>query len=670
MILDPLHPWSRRHAAAAVAALVAATWTMTLTSAPCRAQSPTPAPPAPAPAAVALPVAATPSDQPAALASVDRAASGTIDLGRVPPAARAAAIAWQDAIGRKPRLVSLRAPADDAALPHLEVLRARLRMLGDKTFSNREWFNWWNRQAETATDLAAALAGPAYEPWRADLSAWAALARDKASNQDVYLAAIEAERDAIEERIEGLLDAPTEPKRAELPALVGRDAPTAFERRQVELEELEHRLEQQRTKRLAAQAEIKLLAQQLKSSAQLRAALQRDVELARREHALCADAGQRQGPLQPIFLGLAAAAAVKASKIEAEYESEADRSRSYTVESSLLDSQLGYRKDRIAALEASIASVSSVSSFLRAAWRTVADWAVRDAWRILLALLLIASLTRLALRVVGRALAAWIRRAEGDPDDSSDDDTRALTIAAVVSGVARPAIWVIGALLALEAMGINTGPLLGSAAILGLAVSFGSQNLVRDVVNGFFILMEHQYAVGEVVDIGGKIGEVERISIRSTWIRQSNGDLHVIPNGAITLVSNLTRDWSRAIVEVGVAYDSDIDTVRAISERVGAELFADPAWSERLAEAPSWVGVIALADSAVVHRIWAKVKAGDQWAVQRELNRRLKLAFDAEGIEIPFPQRVVWQRSPTDPAQGAVAADPASNAKAGIEPAA
>ena len=420
---------------------------------------------------------------------------------------------------------------------------------------------------------------------------------------------------------------------------------SAFERRRLEFEELEHRLEQQRTKRLAALAEIKLLQLQLRSSAQLRSALERDVELAHRELALCTEAANRPTPWQGVFRVLKAAAAVKAPRIEAEFESESDRSRGYTVEASLLDSQLGYRKERMDAIEASIESVTSVSSFLRAVWRTCANWAVRDAWRILLSLLAIALVTRFALHVVGRALAAWIQRAEGDPDDASDDDTRALTIVAVVSGVARPAIWGIAALVALEALGINTGPLLGSVAILGLAVSFGSQNLVRDVVNGFFILMEHQYAVGEVVDIGGKVGAVERISIRSTWIRQSNGDLHVIPNGAITLVSNLTRDWSRAIVEVGVAYDSDIDTVRQISERVGAELFADPDWADRLAEAPTWVGVIALADSAVVHRVWAKVKAGDQWAVQRELNRRLKLAFDAEGVEIPFPQRVVWQRT-------------------------
>ena len=629
----------------------------------------------PAPSAD-LPVAASPTVQGAATTVGAAAAPGTsllvgaaalaafqIDLSQVPAGAVDAANAWQESLRRKPRLVSLQAPADAAALPHLEVLRARLRLLGDKTFSNREWFSWWTRQAETATALSKAIDGPASQSWRADLESWAALARDKAANQDVYLVAIEAERDALEERIEGLLDAPADAKRPDPPSSVGRDAPSAFERRQLELEELEHRLEQQRTKRVASQAEIKLLQQQLKSSSQLRAALQRDVDLARRELELCTAAAGRATPWQGVFGALMAASAVKAPRIEAEFESESDRSRAYTVESSLLNSQLGYRKERIAALEASIDEVSSVRSFLRAAWRTCADWAVRDAWRIVLALLAIALLTHLALRVVGRALAAWIKRAEGDPDDTSDDDTRALTIAAVISGVAKPSIWVIAALLALEAMGINTGPLLGSAAILGLAVSFGSQNLVRDVVNGFFILMEHQYAVGEVVDIGGKIGAVERISIRSTWIRQSNGDLHVIPNGAITLVSNLTRDWSRAIVEVGVAYDSDIDTVRQISERVGAELFADPVWSDRVAEAPSWVGVIALADSAVVHRIWAKVKAGDQWAVQRELNRRLKLAFDAEGIEIPFPQRVVWQRAVGDGASATGA-----NAK-GVAPA-
>ncbi|MBT3223724.1 MAG: mechanosensitive ion channel family protein, partial [Proteobacteria bacterium] len=209
--------------------------------------------------------------------------------------------------------------------------------------------------------------------------------------------------------------------------------------------------------------------------------------------------------------------------------------------------------------------------------------------------------------------------------------------------VLRIAIYIVGGLIALEQIGVNTGPILGSVAILGLAISFGSQNLVRDVVNGFFILLENQFAVGDVVTINGKTGTVEKITIRSTWIRAATGDLHVNPNGSITVVSNLTRGWSKATCQIGVAYDADLDLVRDVINKTGQEMYAEEAWSEALEEAPQWIGVVSLGDSAVVVRTQVKCTPGNQWSAERELNLRLKLAFDKAGIEIPFPQTVMHQ---------------------------
>ena len=212
------------------------------------------------------------------------------------------------------------------------------------------------------------------------------------------------------------------------------------------------------------------------------------------------------------------------------------------------------------------------------------------------------------------------------------------------SGVVRIAVYVVAGLVALEQIGVDTGPLLGSVAILGLAVSFGSQNLVRDVVNGLFVLLEDQYSVGDVVEISGKTGTVERITIRSTWIRQFNGDLHAVPNGAITTVTNMTREWARSVVKVGVGYGADLAHVERVCTEVSAAMYADEAWREALLEEPMWGGVLELGDSAVVIQVLVRTGAGEQWGVSRELNRRLKLAFDEADIEIPFPQRVVWNK--------------------------
>jgi small conductance mechanosensitive channel len=628
-------PRTTRYATVTVSLVIGATaWAAAPADAPAAdvAAANAPAAAAPVDAPVAAPAPAAPVDTPAAKPVAT-------DLAALPAAQREAAESWIRAVGATPRLVTLAhdAPADASAA---DALRNRLQVLGDKTFSNREWRAYWERQGKLAGALATQL--PEGTPARADLAAWSKLAAAKVENQDRYLNAIETERDAIEDRLEALLDASGETRKAEAPD--DRDAMTPYERRRAALTDLARRIEQQKQKRLTAVGDRTLIERQIEASDVLATALRRDVELAREERRIASAAGARQVVWAETWRSLASSSATKTDKLDHEAQAESARGRARRVEASLLRSQASYREQRITELEAERDKLDGFGEWMRATRATLVEWATSRAWRILLGLLLIGLAVRLLLRVVDRLLAMWVRRAEGDPDDTSDDDTRALTLANVFSGVTRPAVYGVAALLALETIGVNTGPLLGSVAILGLAVSFGSQNLVRDVVNGFFILLEHQYAVGEFVEIGGKSGTVERITIRSTWIRQGNGDIHVVPNGSITVVSNMTRDWSRAVVHVGVAYDADLARVREVCDEVGRAMKEDDAWKDVLEEAPAWVGVTELADSAVVVRVAGKIRAGQQWAAQRELNQRLKLAFDAAGIEIPFPQRVVWTK--------------------------
>jgi small-conductance mechanosensitive channel len=269
------------------------------------------------------------------------------------------------------------------------------------------------------------------------------------------------------------------------------------------------------------------------------------------------------------------------------------------------------------------------------------EWLSQRAWQAVLSLLLVFLGMKLALRGMRRGVDMVLSRADDNSEVEDEGDLRRNTLADVFSSVAKMAIYVLAGLIALEQIGVNTSPILGSVAILGLAISFGSQNLVRDVVNGFFILLENQFSVGDVISVNGATGTVERITIRSTWIREMNGDLHTVPNGSIAMVSNLTRGWARVTLDIGVGYESNLGQVEQVVNEVGATMYAAEEWKVVLEETPSWIGVTELADSSVTIRCQVKVTSGNQWAVGRELNRRLKLAFDEAGIEIPYPQQVV-----------------------------
>ncbi len=242
---------------------------------------------------------------------------------------------------------------------------------------------------------------------------------------------------------------------------------------------------------------------------------------------------------------------------------------------------------------------------------------------------------------------------------ADDGDDRRLSLAekraATVSGLIKSVGWVVILLLAIfltlnQVVGLNTAPLLAGISILGLAVSFGAQSLVKDFIAGTFILIENQFAVGDIIEAGGKAGVVESMTLRITSLRDLEGTLHIIPNGQITSVSNRTRGWSRSVVDVAIAYDMDVDRAITVVRDVLARLAKDTEWNWKLDGPPEVAGVNELGDNAVAIRVLLKTSPGMQWDVGREFRRRIKNRFDEEGIEIPFPQRTVHVRHHGTPA--------------------
>ena len=216
--------------------------------------------------------------------------------------------------------------------------------------------------------------------------------------------------------------------------------------------------------------------------------------------------------------------------------------------------------------------------------------------------------------------------------------------------VLRFFILVIAALMGLRAVGLDVGPAIAGLGIVGIAVGFGAQHLVKDYLNGALILVENQFSKGDVVRIAGVSGEVEDFSLRRTTLRDLDGVVHTVPNGEIAVASNLTRIWSRINQDVTVAYGTDIDAAISVVDEVGRGMAADPAWKRRVMEAPRVDRVAALGEYGVSLKILGTVRAQDQWAAAGELRKRLLAAFREHGIEIPRPQRVILSRGHGEPA--------------------
>jgi moderate conductance mechanosensitive channel len=264
------------------------------------------------------------------------------------------------------------------------------------------------------------------------------------------------------------------------------------------------------------------------------------------------------------------------------------------------------------------------------------------------------AIVRGAFRVIGIWILAWFamrvvrltaRRIEMSVDDGDDSVTtmrekRGRTISQLLRSFGRVVIVSVAVLLTFNVF-INIAPILAGAGILGLAVSFGAQSLVRDVISGFFILSENQFGLGDVIEAAGKSGSVERMTLRVVVLRDLQGTMHVIPNGEIKVVSNMTRGWSRAVVDVGIPYDEDIDRAIDVVRDEAAQFSTDRVWGIQLDGPLEVLGVESLGESSVVIRTLLKTQPGSQWGVAREFRRRLKKRFDRETIETPIQQRHV-----------------------------
>jgi len=200
----------------------------------------------------------------------------------------------------------------------------------------------------------------------------------------------------------------------------------------------------------------------------------------------------------------------------------------------------------------------------------------------------------------------------------------------------------IAVIIILGELGIDIGPILAAAGILGLAVGFGAQSLVKDIIRGFFILIEDQYRVGDVVQIEDKAGVVEKMTLKLTILRDLAGNVHHIPNGEINVVTNMTKGYSRYLFEIGVAYRENVDEVMKIMKKVDEELRADPEYTNDIIEPLEVFGLDQFADSALIIKARITTKPIKQWRIGREYNRRLKKAFDENNIEIPFPHLTLY----------------------------
>lgn len=226
--------------------------------------------------------------------------------------------------------------------------------------------------------------------------------------------------------------------------------------------------------------------------------------------------------------------------------------------------------------------------------------------------------------------------------DSAEEGRRIETLARVFRHSASAVIVLVAGMLALSELGISIAPILGAAGVMGIAVGFGAQSLIKDYFSGIFLLLENQIRQGDAVEICGKIGDVEDITLRYVCLRDINGNVHFVPNGQITTVTNKSRDYAYALIDVGVAYREDLDEVYEVLSTIGSELREDETIGPKILEDLEIQGVQELADSAVIVRCRFKTVTLEQWSVRRAFLGKIKRTFDAHGIEIPYPHMTIY----------------------------
>lgn len=284
-------------------------------------------------------------------------------------------------------------------------------------------------------------------------------------------------------------------------------------------------------------------------------------------------------------------------------------------------------------------------------WEMVLVWCLKVGPTIIILLIILFIALKILKVLMRRLEKLTIKRANNrlDRDQFSEVEKRIKTILGIANGLGKIIIWSIIIIMFLKTLGVDVGPILAGAGILGLAIGFGAQELVRDFISGFFIIFENQIRTGDVAIINGKGGLVEKIELRTITLRDFSGVVHIFQNGKIDSLSNMTKEWSAMVFDIGIAYKEDTDLVMAVMRDVGDEMQKDALWSKKILEPIEIMGVDQFADSAVVIKARFKTKPIEQWNVGREYRNRLKKAFDAKGIEIPFPHTTVYWGTKLDP---------------------
>ena len=259
---------------------------------------------------------------------------------------------------------------------------------------------------------------------------------------------------------------------------------------------------------------------------------------------------------------------------------------------------------------------------------------------------------RVSRMTMGHAKTAQVSSAARDTVIATRRVQRAQTMGSLLKSIITGVVTAIVVTMCLAEVNVNVAPIIASAGIIGIALGFGAQSLVSDFLSGIFMIFEDQYGVGDVVDLGEATGTVEAVSLRVTRLRDVNGTVWYVRNGEIIRVGNMSQNWARTVLDISVAYSEDLVKVRRVLQEVAHELWVDEEFKGLIIEEPEVWGVEALAADGVTVRVTLKTAPMEQWAVAREMRQRIKARFDYEGIEIPFPQRVVWQRDAAEAAPG------------------
>ncbi len=270
-------------------------------------------------------------------------------------------------------------------------------------------------------------------------------------------------------------------------------------------------------------------------------------------------------------------------------------------------------------------------------------WTVSELPSILVITLILILLLKFIKAFTRRINTLLITRSKRNKDDdTAESEKRINTLTSILRGIGKILLWTTYLMIIIRKVGVDIAPILAGAGIIGLAVGFGAQELVRDFISGFFMLLENQIRTGDVVIINGTSGLVEKIELRTTTLRDFSGTIHIFQNGKINTLSNMTKEWSAIALDIGVSYKEDLDKVIAVMQQVGADLKNEPLWNAKILEPIEVLGLDSFGSSALVIKARLKTKPNSQWEVGREYRRRLKIAFDHEGIEMPFPHTTIY----------------------------